>query len=144
MDYVPPSHLHLSPQHSLLPPPLPHRPLPLHPSRDPRWVLALLRLSFRLPAALRSFEGPRACERGAGRQVDKARAWLKKYERKLEEKQAKAMEKVQNEVAKVRHNTEEKRASVEAKWGTKVACVLELANFMRAVGRVSSTKRSFF
>jgi hypothetical protein len=117
-----------------------------------------------------------------GDQVEKASAWLKKYEvgnsihswsskfkkqytlpllkipfihdqpalvcddeqRKLEEKRAKAMEKAQNEVAKARRKAEEKRASAEAKRGTKVARVLELANFMRAVGRAPSTKRSFF
>ncbi|XP_062200547.1 remorin 4.1-like [Phragmites australis] len=79
-----------------------------------------------------------------GDQVNKASAWLKKYERKLEKKRAKAMEKVQNEVAKVQRKAEEKRTLAEAKWGTKVARMLELANFMRAVGRVPSTKRSFF
>ena len=54
------------------------------------------------------------------------------------------MEKAQNEVAKARRKAEEKRASAEAKRGTKVARMLELANFMRAVGRAPSTKRSFF
>ncbi|KAG8099624.1 hypothetical protein GUJ93_ZPchr0013g35256 [Zizania palustris] len=78
-----------------------------------------------------------------GDQVEKANAWLNKYERKLEEKRAKAMEKAQNEVAKARRKAEEKRASAEAKRGTKVARVLELAHFMRAVGRAPS-KRSFF
>uniref|UniRef100_A0A804MS04 Remorin C-terminal domain-containing protein n=1 Tax=Zea mays TaxID=4577 RepID=A0A804MS04_MAIZE len=105
-----------------------------------------------------------------GDQVEKAGAWLNKYEvvspshrsvvrtvqclltdtnacnvqRKLEEKRAKAMEKAQNEVARARHKAEAKRASAEAKRGTKVARVLELANFMRAVGRAPSAKRSFF
>jgi hypothetical protein len=54
------------------------------------------------------------------------------------------MEKAQNEVAKARRKAEEKRASAEAKRGTKVASILELASFMRAVGRAPSTKRSFF
>ncbi|KAM3279291.1 hypothetical protein ACQJBY_046554 [Aegilops geniculata] len=76
-------------------------------------------------------------------QVDKASAWLKKIERKLDEQRAKAVEKTQNDVAKARHKAEEKRASAEAKRGLKLAKVLELANFMKAVGRVP-TKRSFF
>lgn len=50
---------------------------------------------------------------------------------------------MQNDIAKARHKAEEKRASAEAKRGTKVARVLELANLMKAVGR-APTKRSFF
>ncbi|KAM0927900.1 hypothetical protein ACQ4PT_002142 [Festuca glaucescens] len=76
-------------------------------------------------------------------QVDKACAWLKKIERKLDEQRAKAVEKTQNDMAKARRKAEEKRASAEAKRGLKLAKVLELANFMKAVGRVP-TKRSFF
>lgn len=53
------------------------------------------------------------------------------------------MEKMQNDVAKARRKAEEKRATAEAKRGTKVARVLEIANLMRAVGR-GPTKRSFF
>jgi hypothetical protein len=64
-------------------------------------------------------------------------------QRKLDEQRAKAVEKTQNEVAKARRKAEEKRASAEAKRGLKLAKVLELANFMKAVGRVP-TKRSFF
>ncbi|GJM97001.1 hypothetical protein PR202_ga13891 [Eleusine coracana subsp. coracana] len=63
-------------------------------------------------------------------QVDKASAWLKKIQD-------------QNDIAKARRKAEEKRASAEAKRGLKLAKVLELANFMKAVGRVP-TKRSFF
>ncbi|CAN6286442.1 unnamed protein product [Urochloa humidicola] len=76
-------------------------------------------------------------------QVEKASAWLKKIERKLDEQRAKALEKTQNDIAKARRKAEEKRASAEAKRGLKMAKVLELANFMKAVGRVP-TKRSFF
>ncbi|GJN22928.1 hypothetical protein PR202_gb10537 [Eleusine coracana subsp. coracana] len=76
-------------------------------------------------------------------QVDKASAWLKKIQRKLDEQRAKALEKTQNDIAKARRKAEEKRASAEAKRGLKLAKVLELANFMKAVGRVP-TKRSFF
>lgn len=76
-------------------------------------------------------------------QLDKASAWLKKIERKLDEQRAKAVEKTQNDVAKARRKAEERRASAEAKRGLKLAKVLELANFMKAVGRVP-TKRSFF
>ncbi|XP_006651938.2 remorin 4.1-like [Oryza brachyantha] len=76
-------------------------------------------------------------------QVEKASAWLKKIERKLDEQRAKAIEKTQNDMAKARRKAEEKRASAEAKRGLKLAKVLELANFMKAVGRVP-TKRSFF
>jgi hypothetical protein len=64
-------------------------------------------------------------------------------QRKLEEERAKATEKAQNEVARARRKAEEKRASAEAARGTKTARVLELAIFMKAVGRVP-TKRSFF
>jgi len=76
-------------------------------------------------------------------QLDKASAWLKKIERKLDEQRAKAVEKTQNDIAKARRKAEEKRASAEAKRGLKLAKALELANFMKAVGRVP-TKRSFF
>jgi Remorin, C-terminal region len=64
-------------------------------------------------------------------------------QRKLEEQRAKAIEKTQNTLAKAHRKAEERRASAEAKRGLKVAKVLELANFMRAVGRVPN-KRSFF
>ncbi|XP_047055885.1 remorin 4.1-like [Lolium rigidum] len=76
-------------------------------------------------------------------QINKATTYLSKIERKLEEERAKATEKAQNEVARARRKAEEKRASAEAVRGTKTARVLELANFMKAVGRVP-TKRSFF
>jgi hypothetical protein len=64
-------------------------------------------------------------------------------QRKLDGQRAKAVEKTRNDVAKARRKAEEKRASAEAKRGLKLAKVLELANFMKAVGRVP-TKRSFF
>lgn len=64
-------------------------------------------------------------------------------QRKLEEKRAKALEKMQNDIAKARRKAEERRASAEATRGTKVARVLEIANLMRAVGR-APVKRSFF
>lgn len=64
-------------------------------------------------------------------------------QRKLEEKRAKALEKMQNDIARARRKAEERRASAEAKRGTKVARVLEIANLMRAVGRAPA-KRSFF
>jgi len=54
-----------------------------------------------------------------------------------------AVERLQNEVAVARQKAEEKRASVEAKRGEKVARVLELAKLMKIVGRAPS-KRSFF
>ncbi|KAF1866411.1 hypothetical protein Lal_00017794 [Lupinus albus] len=95
-------------------------------------------------------------------QVQKASSWMKKIEaktsstwidvyinvnhpirRKLEEKRARALEKMQNNVAKAHRKAEEKRASSEAKRGTKVARVLEIANLMKAVGRPPS-KKSFF
>lgn len=50
---------------------------------------------------------------------------------------------MQNDVAKAHRKAEERRASAEAKRGTKVARVLELANLMRAVGR-APVKRSIF
>lgn len=76
-------------------------------------------------------------------QIHTATTYLSKIERKLEEERAKATEKAQNEVARARRKAEEKRASAEAARGTKTARVMELANFMKAVGRVP-TKRSFF
>ncbi|XP_023730896.1 remorin 4.1 [Lactuca sativa] len=68
---------------------------------------------------------------------------MKKVERKLEEKRARALEKMENEIAKAHHKAEERRASAEAKRGTKIARVLEVANLMKAVGR-SPVKNSFF
>ena len=50
---------------------------------------------------------------------------------------------MQNEVAKAHRKAEERRASAEAKRGTKVAKVLEISNLMRAIGR-APTKKSFF
>ncbi|KAM3193330.1 hypothetical protein ACQJBY_070125 [Aegilops geniculata] len=76
-------------------------------------------------------------------QIHTATTYLSKIERKLEEERAKATEKAQNEVARARRKAEEKRASAEAARGTKTARVMDLANFMKAVGRVP-TKRSFF
>ena len=61
----------------------------------------------------------------------------------MEEKRAKALEKMENEVAKAHRKAEERRASAEAKRGTKVAKVIEISNLMRAVGRPPA-KRSFF
>lgn len=66
-------------------------------------------------------------------------------QRKLEERRAKAVEMTENEIAKARRKAEGRRASAEAKRGTKVARVLEIANFMRAMGRAPSNRlRSFF
>lgn len=76
-------------------------------------------------------------------QVEIATARLKKIERKLDKERARAMEKTQNEVARARRKAEEKRASAEAKRGTKIAKILDMAHFMRAVGRAPS-KRSVF
>ncbi|XBI12456.1 remorin 4.1 [Aegilops tauschii subsp. strangulata] len=76
-------------------------------------------------------------------QIHTATTYLSKIERKLEEERAKATEKAQNEVARARRKAEEKRASAEAARGTKTARVMDLANFMKAVGRLP-TKRSFF
>ena len=60
----------------------------------------------------------------------------------MEEKRARAKEKVENEMAKAHRKAEERRASAEAKKGTKVAKVLEIAHLMRASG--TPPKRSFF
>ncbi|XP_076884436.1 uncharacterized protein LOC143533602 [Bidens hawaiensis] len=53
---------------------------------------------------------------------------MKKVERKLEEKRVRAMEKMENEIAKAHQKAEERRATEEAKRGTKIARVLEVAN----------------
>lgn len=50
---------------------------------------------------------------------------------------------MQNDIAKARKKAEEKKASAEARRGTKLARVLEVANLMRAIGR-PPVKRSFF
>ncbi|KZV50265.1 remorin-like [Dorcoceras hygrometricum] len=76
-------------------------------------------------------------------QVDRATLWMKKLERKLEERRAKAHEKMQNDMAKAQRKAEERRASAEAKRGTQVAKVLEIANLMKVVGQPPA-KRSFF
>ncbi|KAI3678078.1 hypothetical protein L6452_37357 [Arctium lappa] len=68
---------------------------------------------------------------------------MKKVERKLEEKRVRAVEKMENEIAKAHKKAEERRASAEAKRGTKVARVLEVANLMKAVGR-SPVKNALF
>ncbi|KAJ6843475.1 uncharacterized protein M6B38_296810 [Iris pallida] len=76
-------------------------------------------------------------------QVEKATACLRKIERKLEEEKARAVERMRNDVAVARQKAEEKRASVEAKRGEKLARVLELGKLMKIVGKPPS-KRSFF
>lgn len=53
------------------------------------------------------------------------------------------MEKMQNDIAKAHRKAEERKASAEARRGTKVAKVYEIANLMKAVGR-APVKRSFF
>lgn len=63
--------------------------------------------------------------------------------RKIEEKRARATEKMQNEIAKAKRKAGERKASAEGKRGTKIARVLEIANFMRAMGTPPSN-RSFF
>ncbi|XP_073132536.1 remorin 4.2-like [Henckelia pumila] len=78
-----------------------------------------------------------------GEQVEKANLWMKKVERKLEEKRAKSLEKMQNDMAKAKRIAEERRASAEAKRGTQVAKILDIANLMRVIGR-PPVKRSFF
>ncbi|XP_071737553.1 remorin 4.1-like [Rutidosis leptorrhynchoides] len=68
---------------------------------------------------------------------------MKKVERKLEEKRVRAIEKMENEIAKAHQKAEERRASAEAKRGTKISRVLEVANLMKAVGR-APVKSSYF
>ncbi|KAG6413646.1 hypothetical protein SASPL_126360 [Salvia splendens] len=77
------------------------------------------------------------------KQVHKSSSWMKHVERNIEEKREKALEKMRNDIAKAHRKAEEKRASAEGKRGTKIARVLEIATFMRAMGRAPS-KRSFF
>ncbi|KAL1554633.1 remorin 4.2-like [Salvia divinorum] len=77
------------------------------------------------------------------KQVHKSSSWMKHVERNIEEKRAKALEKMLNDIATAHRKAEVKRASAEGKRGTKIARVLEIATFMRAMGRAPS-KRSFF
>ncbi|KAK9065776.1 hypothetical protein SSX86_015177 [Deinandra increscens subsp. villosa] len=76
-------------------------------------------------------------------QAQRSTLRMKKVERKLEEKRVRAMEKMENEIAKAHRKAEERRASEEAKRGTKIARVLEVANLMKAMGR-APVKSSFF
>ncbi|KAI7731266.1 hypothetical protein M8C21_013209 [Ambrosia artemisiifolia] len=76
-------------------------------------------------------------------QAQRSMLRMKKVERKLEEKRVRAMEKMENEIAKAHQKAEERRATEEAKRGTKIARVLEVANLMKAVGR-APVKSSFF
>ncbi|PKA58240.1 Uncharacterized protein AXF42_Ash012963 [Apostasia shenzhenica] len=78
-----------------------------------------------------------------GEQVEKANAWLKKVERKLEEKRARAAEKMRNEVAAARRSAAERRAEAGGRREEKVGRVMELARVMKLFGRDPS-KRSFF
>ncbi|KAL8467491.1 hypothetical protein ACS0TY_030943 [Phlomoides rotata] len=64
--------------------------------------------------------------------------------RKLEEKWAKAVEKMQNEIAKAQSKAEEKKISAERKRGIKVVKVVQIANSMRHTGRAPPPNRSFF
>ncbi|MFS7977466.1 putative remorin [Helianthus anomalus] len=50
---------------------------------------------------------------------------------------------MENEIAKAHQKAEERRATEEAKRGTKIARVFEVANLMKAVGR-APVKSSFF
>ncbi|XP_076940826.1 uncharacterized protein LOC143610151 [Bidens hawaiensis] len=76
-------------------------------------------------------------------QAQRSALRMKKVERKLEEKRVRAMEKIENEIAKAHQKAEERRATEKAKRGTKIARVLEVANLMKAVGR-APVKSSFF
>ncbi|KAL9232561.1 hypothetical protein vseg_007660 [Gypsophila vaccaria] len=76
-------------------------------------------------------------------QVHTASTRMKFVERKLEEKRARAREKMENEIAKAHRKAEERRATAEGKRGRKVAKVVQVASLMRAVGRPPA-KRSFF
>lgn len=49
---------------------------------------------------------------------------------------------MENEIAKAHRKAEERKASAEARRGTKVAKVFEIAHLMKAMGR-APPKRSF-
>ncbi|KAF5785865.1 putative remorin [Helianthus annuus] len=76
-------------------------------------------------------------------QAQRSTLRMQKVERKLEEKRVKAIERMENEIAKAHQKAEERRATEEAKRGTKIARVFEVANLMKAVGR-APVKSSFF
>uniref|UniRef100_A0A0C9RX28 TSA: Wollemia nobilis Ref_Wollemi_Transcript_7540_2252 transcribed RNA sequence n=1 Tax=Wollemia nobilis TaxID=56998 RepID=A0A0C9RX28_9CONI len=61
---------------------------------------------------------------------------MKKVERKLEEKRAKAFEKMQNEIARAHRKAEERRAMAEARKGAEKAKITEAVEKIRAFGRV--------
>uniref|UniRef100_A0A0D6R756 Remorin C-terminal domain-containing protein n=1 Tax=Araucaria cunninghamii TaxID=56994 RepID=A0A0D6R756_ARACU len=61
---------------------------------------------------------------------------MKKVERKLEEKRAKAFEKMQNEIARAHRKAEERRAMAEARKGAEKAKITEAVEKIRAFGRL--------
>lgn len=67
----------------------------------------------------------------------KAAVAMKKAEMKLEEKRAKALEKMENDIASAHKRAEERKASAEAVRGMKAAKVAVLTDNMRQMGKVS-------
>ncbi|KAI5068449.1 hypothetical protein GOP47_0016794 [Adiantum capillus-veneris] len=64
---------------------------------------------------------------------------MKKVEMRLEQKRAKALEKMQNEIARAHKMAEERKASAEAVRAAKTARVAQEADAIRRTGRVPST-----
>lgn len=65
-------------------------------------------------------------------------------QRKLEEKRARAAERMRNEVAVAKQKAEERRAEAEGRRKEKGGKVMEIASIFKVFGRVPSKRRSFF
>lgn len=68
----------------------------------------------------------------------KATINMRKVEMKLEQKRAKALEKMQNEIALAHKKAEERKASAEAVRGMKLSKAAEVANNIKKTGKVPS------
>lgn len=68
----------------------------------------------------------------------KASVNMKKVEMKLEEKRAKALEKMQNEIALAHKKAEQRKASAEAVRAARTAKVAEVAHNIRRTGKIPS------
>lgn len=66
----------------------------------------------------------------------KASIKMKKVERKLEEKRAKALEEMQNEIAIAHRKAENRRAVAEARRGAAKAKISEIADKIRSIGKL--------
>lgn len=123
-------------------------PVPTIPARQ---ALAKVRRDKVLAHAL-AFQDAKSskCNNRYKREESKIIAWenqqkikasirMKKVEMRLEQKRAKALEKMQNEIALAHKRAEERKASAEAVRAAKTAKVAQLADSIRRSGKISSS-----